>query len=87
MEVTVGPVKNKAAGDGLWQNLTAGVKGLAANLLIAPLTVEAIGHRAMLDFGGAVSSGAATFTFPRAPNLKSNSSTGLPTTAVVPWSG
>jgi len=75
MEVTVASVKNKAAGDGLWQNLKASVKGLAVNLLIDPLTVEAIGHRAMLDFGGALASGAATFTFPRATNLKSNSPT------------
>ncbi|HVM50980.1 MAG TPA: hypothetical protein VMU04_23330 [Candidatus Acidoferrum sp.] len=75
MEVTVASVKNKAAGDGLWQNFAASVKGLAVNLLIDPLTVEAIGHRAMLDFGRALSSGAATFTFPRAPNLKSSSST------------
>ena len=74
MEVTVASVKNKAAGDGLWQNLTASVKGLAVNLLIDPLTVEAIGQRAMLDFGGALASGAATFTFPRATNLKSVSS-------------
>jgi hypothetical protein len=75
MEVTVASVKNKAAGDGLWQNFRASVKGLAANLLIDPLAVEAIGHRAMLDFGGAVSSGAATFTFPCATNLISNSLT------------
>ena len=75
MEVTVASVKNKAAGDGLWQNLRASVKGLAANLLIEPLKVEAIGHRAMLNFGGALTSGAATFTFPRAKNLKSDSST------------
>jgi len=75
MEVTVASVKNKTAGDGLWQNLKGSVKGLAANLLIDPLTVEAIGHRAMLDFGGALNSGAATFTFPCATNLKSNSST------------
>jgi hypothetical protein len=87
MEVTVASVKNKAAGDGLWQNLRASVKGLAVNLLIDPLTVEAIGHRAMLDFGGALSSGAATFTFPRASNLKSNGSTGLPSTAVAPGNG
>jgi len=46
------------------------------NLLIDPLTVKGIGHRAMLDFGAALTSGAATFTFPRATNLKSNSSTG-----------
>jgi hypothetical protein len=76
MEVTVASVKNKAAGDGLWQNFTGSVKGLAANLLIDPLTVEAIGHRAMLDFGGALVSHAASFTFPRATNLISNTSTG-----------
>jgi hypothetical protein len=70
MEVTVASVKNKGAGDGLWQKLKGSVKGLAANLLIDPLTVEAIGHRAMLDFGGALTSGAATITFPRATNLK-----------------
>jgi len=81
MEVTVASVKNKGAGDGPWQKLKGSVKGLAANLLIDPLTVEAIGHRAMLDFGGALISGAATFTFPRATNLNSNSSTG---TNVVP---
>jgi len=54
MEVTVASVKNKAAGDGLWQNFKGSIKGLAANLLIDPLAVEAIGHRAMLDFGGAL---------------------------------
>jgi hypothetical protein len=75
MEVTVASVKNKAAGDGVWQDFTASVKGVAANLLIDPLTVEAIGHRAMLDFGGALASGATTFTFPRATNLISNSLT------------
>ena len=70
MEVTVASVKNKGAGNGLWQNLKGGVKGLAVNLLIDPLTVEAVGHRAMLDFGQALASGAPTFTFPRARNLK-----------------
>jgi hypothetical protein len=75
MEVTVASVKNKGTGDGLWQNLTASLKGLAVNLLIDPLTVEAIGHQAMLNFGAALASGAATFTFPRATNLESNSLT------------
>ena len=75
MEVTVASVKNKAAGDGLWQNLKGSVKGLAVNLLIDPLAVEAVGHRAMLDFGAALTSGAPTFTFPRATNLKSDSPT------------
>lgn len=76
MEVTVASVKNKGAGNGLWQNLTGSIKGLAVNLLIDPLTVEAIGHRAMLDFGGALTSGATTFTFPRAANLRSEGSAG-----------
>jgi hypothetical protein len=74
MEVTVASVKNKGAGNGLWQSLKGSVKGLAANLLIDPLTVQAVGHRAMLDFGRALASGAATFTFPHATNLKLNSS-------------
>ena len=76
MEVTVASVKNKGAGDGLWQSLTGSIKGLAVNLLIDPLTVEAVGHHAMLDFGRAVASGAATFTFPHATNLKSEGSAG-----------
>lgn len=75
MDVTVASVKNKGAGDGLWQSFKGSIKGLAANMLIDPLTIEAIGHRAMLDFGGALTSGAATFTFPRATNLKPSSST------------
>jgi len=72
MEVTVASVKKKAAGNGLWQNLKGSVKGLAVNLLIDPLTVETVGHQAMLDFGLAVASGAPTFTFPQAKNLKLN---------------
>lgn len=75
MEVTIASVKDKTAGNGLWQNFTASIKGVAANLLIDPLAIEAIGHRAMLDFGGALASGAETFTFPHATNLKSDSST------------
>jgi len=74
MEVTVASVKNKGTGNGLWQNLKGSVKGLAVNLLIDPLTVEAVGHRAMLDFGQALVSGATTFVFPRATNLTLNSS-------------
>ena len=47
------------------------------NLLIDPLTVEAVGHQAMLDFGGALTSGAATFTFPQATNVMLSSSAAL----------
>jgi hypothetical protein len=75
MEVTVASVKNKAAGNGLWQNLKGSVKGLAVNLLIDPLTVENVGHQAMLDFGLAVASGTPTYTFPQAKNLKLSSLT------------
>jgi len=69
MEVTVASVKNKGAGSGLWQNVKGSIKGLAVNLLIDPLTVETVGHRAMLDFGRALASGTATYTFPQASNV------------------
>ena len=74
MEVKVASVKNKGAGNGPWQNLKGGVKGLAANFLIDPLTVETVGHEAMLDFGRALASGATTFTFPQARNVVLSSS-------------
>jgi hypothetical protein len=70
MEVTVASIKDKRAGDNLWQNLKGAVEGEAANLFLPPLPVEQLGNRAMLDFGLAVFSGAPTFTFPRAKNLK-----------------
>lgn len=69
MEVTVASVKPKGAGNGLWQSLKGGLKGAAVNLLIDPLTVEAVGHRAILDFGQALVTGSTNFTFPRARNL------------------
>jgi hypothetical protein len=46
------------------------VAGAAVNMFIDPLTVEAAGHQAMLDFGQALVSGAPIFTFPLAPNLQ-----------------
>jgi hypothetical protein len=70
MEVTVASIKDKGAGDSLWQNLKGAVEGEAANLFLPPLPVEQLGNRAMLDFGLALISGAPTFTFPRAKNLK-----------------
>lgn len=69
MEVTVTSVKDKSAGESLWQDFKGRVKGLAANLLIDPMPVEAEGHRAMLDFGLALISGSSTFTFPPARSL------------------
>jgi hypothetical protein len=70
MEVTVASVKKKGAGNNLWQSIKGGITGTAVNLFLEPLTVEAAGHQAMLDFGQAIVSGAPTFTFPLARNLK-----------------
>lgn len=70
MEVTVASVKKKGAGQNLWQSIKGSLTGAAVNLFIDPLTVEATGHQAMLDFGQALVSGAPTFTFPHARNLK-----------------
>lgn len=69
MEVTVAAIKPGNAGNGLWQNFKGAVEGFAANLFIPPLAIEPAGNSAMLDFGGALVSGAPTFTFPRAKNL------------------
>jgi hypothetical protein len=70
MEVTVASVKKKGAGNSLWQNIKGGIAGTAVNLLIDPLTIRNIGHQAMLEFGEALVSGAPSFTFPYARNLK-----------------
>jgi len=70
MEVTVASVRKKSVGNNLWQSIKGGITGKAMNLFLDPLTVEATGHQAMLDFGQALVSGAPTFTFPHAMNLK-----------------
>jgi hypothetical protein len=70
MEVTLASVKRKDAGDSLWQNIIGGIKGAAANLLLAPLTVTPDGYRAMMDFGVALAAQKTTFTFPFATRLK-----------------
>lgn len=70
MEVTVASVKPKDAGESSWQNLKGSLKAMAVNFLIPPLEVDANGHKAMLDFGSALATGAATFTFPHAANLR-----------------
>jgi hypothetical protein len=75
MEVSVASIKDKDSGDGFWQNFKGRVVGAAADLFMPPLTVEAAGHQAMLDFGQALISGAPTFTFPLARNLRAR---GLP---------
>jgi hypothetical protein len=70
MAVTVASVKRKDAGDNLWQTFTGSLAATAANLLIKPIRVEAVGHKAMLKFGRALVAEETSFTFPRARNLK-----------------
>jgi hypothetical protein len=70
MHVTIDSLNRKDAGGGLWQNILGGVKGMAVNLFIPPVPVEATGHQALLDFGLALAAKAPEFTFPRARNLK-----------------
>lgn len=70
MEVTLASVKSKAAGDGFWQNLVGGLKGMAANLFLPPLRVTADGHEAMMNFGLALALEKPAFTFPLAERLQ-----------------
>jgi len=69
MEVSVASIRPKDAAESRWQSLKGSIEAMAVNLLIPPLDVDARGHQAMLDFGLALAAGAATFTFPHAPNL------------------
>jgi hypothetical protein len=70
MEVTLASLKRKDAGDGLWQNFVGDLKGAAVNLFLPPLTIEAGGQQAMLDFGRALAEKKPAFTFPLATRLK-----------------
>ena len=70
MEISVASVKRKDAANTAWQNFKGGLKGVAANLFLKPATIEPIGAQAMFDFGLALETGASSFTFPRARNLK-----------------
>jgi len=58
--------KNESAGLFGW------IKGAIANLLIKPLKVTKLGNTTMLEFGEALFQKKATFTFPKATNIKEN---------------
>ena len=73
MDVSLASIKRKDAGSGLWQNFLGGLKGVTANLFLPPITIEAEGHQAMLDFGLALATEKSSFTFPRAARLKTTS--------------
>ncbi|MGB7745985.1 MAG: hypothetical protein WBN75_01690 [Verrucomicrobiia bacterium] len=75
MEVILASLKPEDAGDGVWQNFAGRVRGVVANLFIPPLAVPADGHRAMMDFGLALATEKATFTFPYATRLKDSPAT------------
>jgi hypothetical protein len=70
MKVGISSVKNKDAGDNFWQNFKGRLAGATVNMFIPPLRIEKIGNQTMLDFGAALISGAKTFTFPKARNLR-----------------
>jgi hypothetical protein len=78
MEVILASLKSEDAGDGVWQNFVGSVKGAVANLFIPPLIVPADGHQAMMDFGLALATEKATFTFPFATRLRTVTASGLP---------
>lgn len=71
MEVSLASLKRKDAGNGRWQNFVGSLKGVTVNLFLPPITVEPAGQQAMLDFGLALATEKATFTFPPATRLKS----------------
>ncbi len=70
MAVTVASVKRKDAGGGLWNAFTGAVTGVAANMFLKPIKVDAAGHEALLNFGRQLATRAPSFTFPRAQNLR-----------------
>lgn len=70
MAVTVASVRRKDAGGGLWNTFTGAVTGLAANMFLKPIKVDAAGHEALLNFGRQLAAQAPSFTFPRAKNLQ-----------------
>ena len=69
MDVIVRSVKDQAAADSMWENLKGAIKGMLANPFIPPVSIEAVGNNAILDFGQAVYMGAPHFTFSLAKNL------------------
>jgi hypothetical protein len=70
MELSVASVKRKDAGDSSWENLVGKVKATAANLILDPVDVDALGNEAMLRFGLALAQQTPEFTFPIAKNLR-----------------
>ena len=70
MEIVLDSVKPQAASDSFWQNCMGRIRGVVANFLIPPLNVPLDGHQAMMNFGLALATEQASFTFPFATRLK-----------------
>jgi hypothetical protein len=70
MEVSLASLKDKKAEDTAWQNFLGSIQGVAANLLLPPVTIDKEGRQTMLDFGLALANEAPEFTFPFATRLK-----------------
>lgn len=66
MEISLASVRASGEQDGL----LSCIKGRIANLFIKPIEVSRTGNDAMMDFGYALYKKHATFTFPKAENLK-----------------
>jgi hypothetical protein len=66
MDISLASLSNGCANEGFYSRL----KGKIANLFIEPVRVNPQGNKAMLDFGYALYKKQASFTFPKAENLK-----------------
>jgi hypothetical protein len=73
MAVTVDSVRPKQASGGMWGRLSGAVVGMAANLFLKPIRIDALGHEAMMRFGAHLAAGRESFTFPRAVQLQESS--------------
>ena len=68
MGITIASIAKKNGSAGIWGK----IKGAIANMFIEPLNVTELGNNTMLEFGEALFQKKATFTFPKATNIKEN---------------
>lgn len=66
MDIKLASLSDGCASEGFYSRL----KGKIANLFIEPVRINPQGNKAMLDFGYALYKKQASFTFPKAENLK-----------------
>jgi hypothetical protein len=66
MEIELASLESRNAGEGFCSRLKARI----ANFFIPPIRINPEGNKAMLDFGYALYKKQASFTFPKARNLK-----------------